>query len=288
MKFIQTICFSLTMSLMAFFASCENNDDIITENEDPTQETDISFLSYNTLQIKETISNDTPSPVTLTQMYNYEDGKLVDCVSTQTYTAIENFEISHYISLLYSPKQVSIHHDDNQTSIYTLNDKGYATKCVIKDANNNARHYTFKYHVSNKGKHYLSEIQETMDNGTPYSSIKLAYDKYPNIQVTQTIEDFEQTYECLLNEEASHANIFKIPSLFLSEMHPISQHDIAYHGEILGEHFDYLMSRAYVKDSTEGITYTYKIDPTSMSMSCEAITCYKGKLFTRSISYNAY
>ena len=88
------------------------------------------------------------------------------------------------------------------------------------------------------------------------------------------------------------ANISEIPSLFITDMYPLSMHAVAIYGKILGEPANYLITQLIPDsngESEETTTYTYTLDNRGIVTSCHAVVRHirngYEQDYTRTVNY---
>lgn len=90
----------------------------------------------------------------------------------------------------------------------------------------------------------------------------------------------------------NNANISEIPSLFITDMYPLSMHAVAIYGKILGEPANYLITQLIPDsngESEETTTYTYTLDNRGIVTSCHAVVRHirngYEQDYTRTVNY---
>ena len=177
-------------------------------------------------------------------------------------------------------------------STYPLNDKGYATTCTSQDMAGNTRTYTFSYLINTEDKYYLENITERLDNGKEYSSITIDYNNFRALRIQQKVDAFEHNSTATTPSGDEIANISEIPSLFITDMYPLSMHAVAIYGKILGEPANYLITQLIPDsngESEETTTYTYTLDNRGIVTSCHAVVRHirngYEQDYTRTVNY---
>lgn len=254
------IMFSLL--LLGGLAACsdDNNGSDTPEPEPSTYPT----TPFSKIELKEVIESDA-QPVTATHTYLYNSaGRLTSYTGKQSFTAgDELFEIENTTTVEYKDHQAVITDEAGTVSTYTLNDKGYATTCTSQDMAGNTRTYTFSYLINTEDKYYLENITEKLDDGKEYSFITIDYSNFRALRIQQKVDTFEHNSTATTPSDNEIANISEIPSLFITDMYPLSMHAVAIYGKILGEPANYLITQLIPDsngESEETTTYTYTLD----------------------------
>lgn len=192
----------------------------------------------------------------------------------------------------YKDHQAVITDEAGTISTYTLNDKGYATTCTSQDMAGNTRTYTFSYLINTEDKYYLENITERLDNGKEYSSITIDYNNFRALRIQQKVDAFEHNSMATTPSGDEIANISEIPSLFITDMYPLSMHAVAIYGKILGEPANYLITQLIPDsngESEETTTYTYTLDNRGIVTSCHAVVRHirngYEQDYTRAVNY---
>ena len=265
------IMFSLL--LLGGLAACsdDNNGSDTPESEPSTYPT----TPFSKIELKEVIESDA-QPVTATHTYLYNSaGRLTGYTGKQSFTAgDELFEIENTTTVEYKDHQAVITDEAGTVSTYTLNDKGYATTCTSQDMAGNTRTYTFSYLINTEDKYYLENITEKLDDGKEYSFITIDYSNFRALRIQQKVDTFEHNSTATTPSDNEIANISEIPSLFITDMYPLSMHAVAIYGKILGEPANYLITQLIPDsngESEETTTYTYTLDNRGIVTSCHAV-----------------
>ena len=86
--------------------------------------------------------------------------------------------------------------------------------------------------------------------------------------------------------------VSEIPSLFITDMYPLSMHAVAIYGKILGEPANYLITQLIPDsngESEETTTYTYTLDNRGIVTSCHAVVRHirngYEQDYTRTVNY---
>lgn len=244
---------------------------------------------YYKIELSETLTDASPW-VNRTQTFIYEKGRIINYITHQSFQSGDSFEMQTETQICYNERQATVRDDAENVFTYTLNDKGYAISCIQQEGGGGKRTYTFSYSTDTKGKHYLQSITETMDgNDKPYSTIRIDYsDDYQTLQITQQVDNFQQTYLANAPTRNMNANISEIPNLFLTELYPLSRHSAAIYGKLLGDTYDNLVTKIIPGDSSdskETVTYSYKISKEGLVTLCQETIHSNEKEYKRNIRY---
>lgn len=229
-----------------------------------------------------------PEKVTTVQQFNYTDGKLIQHVTTQTYTDLLNQgKYTHTVStsLAYEPGKVIITDDTGIVSTYLLNDYGYAASCTRKEPGGNVRTYLFNYSPAEDG--ILAGIKEDI-NENPYSEISITAISSDIMRITEKSNNYQGTFTTTVNDlypGISNAKS-RLPYLFLTERYPLSLHVEAYYAHILGEPLSTLPGYQSIEDSDEITTYSYKSDSNGYVTSCAMQTNNSNGSWSRYVEYS--
>ena len=275
----------LSLLLLGGLTACsdDNNGSDTPESEPSTYPT----TSFSKIELKEVIESDA-QPVTSTHTYLYNSaGRLAGYTGKQSFTAGgELFEMENTTTVEYKEHQAVITDEAGTVSTYTLNDRGYATNCISQDIAGNTRTYTFSYLTNTEGKYYLENITEKLNDGKEYSSVTIDYSNFRALRIQQKVDTFEYNSTATTPSGDELANTSEIPSLFITEIYPLSMHAAAIYGKILGEPFHTMITKIIPDQNEEGneiTTYTYTLDERGIVTSCKAETSYLDKYgYTRS------
>lgn len=120
----------------------------------PSTETALPYPFPNSTIGKSAYEAGVPT-VTTTQTYSYSQGQLTGFTIVQSYSVQgEPMCIENAASVTYSEHQAVVTDNFGNVSVYTLDDKGYATSCTRQE-NGTVRTYTFSYFTAPEGKYYL-------------------------------------------------------------------------------------------------------------------------------------
>lgn len=247
-------------------------------------------VAFQMIELTEIYESDA-QPVTSTQTYLFDkNGRLEHSATTQTIHLSEPFEMKNNYQITYGAQQVTITDESGNSSVYTLNDEGYAIHCIRQEKGGNIRNYTFTYQIDEDGLHLLSKITEDLPNEKDFSGIELKYQSPSSIYIIYHIGDFSQNYLVKTDELESKRlkNDSEIPFLFLAELHPLSMHLPALYGKFLGEPPRYLYTEIKPENneqSNERVEYKYTLDTNGLATSCQITTNSYGENFKRTISY---
>lgn len=178
---MRKIIFALSLLLLGMTA-CDNNED--PDNGKPNG--NYPTVSFSKIQLSEDSSIEGTPTVTTTQTYLYNQGRVTDFNTLQKYTvAGETTEMKSATTIVYDDNHQAIVTDEyGNVSTYTLNDKGYATKCIRQEMGT-TRTYTFSYIINTEDKYYLKKITESTKEGEIYASIDVDYEIYRALRITQ-------------------------------------------------------------------------------------------------------
>ena len=244
--------------------------------------------NFSQIKLSEIKTGDA-QPVTLTQTYDYEAGRIASFTSLQKFAAGgESFEIENITDVVYEDHKVIVTDEINNVSTYTLNDKGYAVSCVRQEMDGKVRSYTFSYLTNTAGKYFLKNITEILNGDRIYSTINIDYNNYRALRITQQVDVYEQTYIASTPADNEIANTSEIPFLFLTELYPLSFHATAIYGKLLGDTYNTLITQLAPEENTESnetTTYSYSLDQRSIITSYKEFTKSYGKDYVRTVNY---
>lgn len=242
-------------------------------------------LPYQSLTIKEVMPSDAQN-MTLTQTFDCTEGKLTGYTGKQTYAPFD-FELTNHSTILYKDNQAIVTNEDNAISTYTLNTYGYATQCIRQEGGGDERTYTFYYEIGSENKHYLKEINEILPDGQSFSSIKIERDDNHSISsIRRQIETNVQNYRTVGDIGEEKKNLSEIPHPFLVESHPLSMHQEALYGKLLGEPCPMMKKQIKPDNSEENVTYEFSNDKEGWFTSCKITTIRDKEKYTRNITYS--
>ncbi len=244
--------------------------------------------NFSQIKLSELKTGDA-QPVTLTQTYDYEAGRVASFISLQKFAAGgESFEIENITNVVHEDHKVIVTDETNNVSTYTLNDKGYAVSCIRQEMDGKVRSYTFSYLTNTAGKYFLKNITETLNGDRIYSTINIDYNSYRALRITQKVDVYEQTYIANTPADAETANTSEIPFLFLTELYPLSLHATAIYGKLLGDTYNTLITQLAPEENTESnetTTYSYSLDQRGIITSYKELTKSYGKDYVRTVNY---
>jgi len=226
-------------------------------------------------------------PVTTTQTYDYETGRLTSFTSKQYFVSGEPVEMKSITQIVYEKNKAIVTDDYGYISTYTLNDKGYAISCVRQEGTS-IRSYTFSYLINADGKCFLKNITETLDGNQPYATINIDYNSYRELHITQLVDIYKQSYTATTPADEEIINTSEIPFRFLTELYPLSFHTAAIYGKLLGDSYNTLITRLKPDDNSEShetTTYSHKINTEGIVTSCRETTNSYGKDYIRTVNY---
>lgn len=225
--------------------------------------------------------------VTSVQNYNYTDGKLMQHVTTQTYTDLKDKgRYTHTVStsIAYEPGKVIITDDTGTVSTYQLNDYGYAVSCTRNEPAGSVRTYLFKYAPADDG--VLAEIKESID-GSPYSEILLATPSVGTVHISEKLNNYKGTFIATVNDDYPGISNgqSRLPWLYLAERYPLSLHVEAYYAHILGEPLSTLPGYLTIEGSDEITTFSYQTNSSNYVTSCAVRTSVSNQSWSRYVEY---
>ncbi len=281
---MRKIIFALSL-LFVGMTACDNNED--PDNGKPNG--NYPTISFSKIQLSEDSSIEGTPTVTTTQTYLYNQGRVTDFNTLQKYTvAGETTEMKSATTIVYDDNHQAIVTDEyGNVSTYTLNDKGYATKCIRQEVST-TRTYTFSYIINTEDKYYLKKITESTKEGEIYASIDVDYEIYRALRITQKVDTYEQKYTATTSPDNEIANLSEIPCLFLAELYPMSLHSAALYGKLLGEPFDTLITQIIPDGNAvnnEITHYSYKTNSNGIVTSCNETINSGGSDYYRTVKY---
>ena len=277
----------ISILVLSTFSACSDETESIIE-EPPTldngteseEKDSVPTFLYTTLSVKEEKPSDAQT-ITLTQTFNYKENKLNSFQSVQSYTAVEPFELKNETTISYQNNKAIIT-DGYNTSIYLLNEFGYATQCIRNEGRSDERKYIFKYALNEYNWHYLNQIEEYLSDGKLYSKVILEPNE-EGIMITQEIESFKQNY---ITNTSNDINISGIPHPFLVDLHPLSMHTAALYGRLIGEPSLNMITKVTPEGSEENVGYSFEKNDEGWFTSCKITTINEKYRHTRKINYN--
>ena len=277
----------ISILVLSTFSACSDETESIIE-EPPTldngteseEKDSVPTFLYTTLSVKEEKPSDAQT-ITLTQTFNYKENKLNSFQSIQSYTAVEPFELKNETTISYQNNKAIIT-DGYNTSIYLLNEFGYATQCIRNEGRSDERKYIFKYALNEYNWHYLNQIEEYLTDGKLYSKVILEPNE-EGIMITQEIESFKQNY---IANTLNDINISGIPHPFLVDLHPLSMHTAALYGRLIGEPSLNMITKVTPVGSEENVGYSFEKNDEGWFTSCKITTIHQKYRYTRKINYN--
>lgn len=260
------------------FAACSDDDEGDIPNNAPYPTT-----AFSRIELSEEKKEVGVPTVTTTHTFQYNKGRLTTFNTLQSYMVVgEPIEIGLNTNVTYSDHQAVVIDDNGITATYTLNDKGYAVSCELKEVSV-VRNYTFEYLVNTEDKHYLSEISESINN-VPYSSINIEFGNFRNLHITLKVDTYEYDYIATTPANEEIANVSDIPCLFLADLYPLSNHTAALYGKLLGDPYDVLITQIIADGNDDGKTiYDYKLNKEEIVTSCSESVEHYGSI--RTVNY---
>lgn len=275
----------ILLLLLVAMTSCE-------EEEEPSYghpKGNYPATSFTQIQLSEVSPYEPGAPaVTTTQTYLFYNGLLTDYTTLQNYTVVnEKVEIKNRTTISYNDREVTVTDDAGNVSTYTLNDDGYAVKCIRQETGT-TRTYTFSYLVNTENEYYLENITESINEGKVYASIEIDYNNNRALRITQKVDAYEQIYTATTPADNEIANLSQIPCLFLTELYPLNLHSAALYGKLLGEPFPALITEIIPDgnaESNETVSYTYQTNAQGIVTSCTEVTNSYGTKYDRILNY---
>lgn len=245
--------------------------------------------SFAKIQLSEVSPYEPGAPaVTTTQTYLFYNGLVTDYATLQNYTVVnEKVEIKNRTTISYNDREVTVTDDAGNVSTYTLNDDGYAVKCIRQETGT-TRTYTFSYFVSTEKEHYLENITESIGEREVYASIEIDYNNNRVLRITQKVDAYKQIYTATTPANNEIANLSQIPCLFLTELYPLNLHSAALYGKLLGEPFHALITQIIPDgnaESNETVSYTYQTNAQGIVTACTEVTNSYGTKYSRTVNY---
>lgn len=241
---------------------------------------------FSKIELSEVKTGDA-QPVTTTQTYDYETGRLTKFTSKQSFMSGEYVEMKSITQVVYENHKAIVTDDYGHISTYTLNDKGYATSCIRQEGNS-ARYYTFSYLINADGNYFLKNATESLDGSKVYSTINIDYSSRRELHITQLVDSYEQSYTATTPSNNEMSNTPEIPFRFLAELYPLSFHTTAIYGKLLGDPYNILVTQLKPdenSESNETTTYIYKFDKKDVDLSCEEVTNSYGTNYVHTVDY---
>lgn len=265
---------------VAFLAACNG------DGED-WQGADYPVTPCSEIALSETVQDDAQA-VTLSKTYLYAAGRLESYTMTQLIHATEPVELEARTRLHYAEGEAVATDDYGNTWTYQLNENGYAQSCLCQEGGGTQRSYTFGYHTDAEGRHLLESLTEVLDDGTEYASLHIDYTDMNALRIAHRVDGYEQ--EFILSADASEpvANPWALPDLFLSELYPLSLHQPAWYGKLLGDAYGQLYTTLEPTDNAESgerTTYSYQLDGEARPTACVQTTVSYGQTYTRRLDY---
>ena len=265
--------------------ACSDSD----EGSDIPDDPKYPVTNFSKIELKEVKTGDGSPLVTVTQTYNYNAGRLTDFTIMQSFVAGgESFEMENTTNVIYEDHKAIVTDEINNVSTYTLDDNGYAIRCVRQETNGKTRSYTFDYLINTEGKYFLKTITETLNGNQPYSTINIDYSNFRALRITEQVDSYKQTYTASTSVGNEIANKSEIPFLFLVELYPLSLHTAAIYGKFLGDAYNTLITQLVPDgngESNETTTYTYDFTKEGIDILCKEVTNSYGEDYVRTVEY---
>lgn len=235
--------------------------------------------------ITEMKTSDAQSTTTVLS-YAFENGLIDFFESRQIFdiyylnVRTESDEVVQTTTVAHEGSVVTMTESNGNINIYQLDEHGFATSCERREWGGTVRTYDFDY-VINEGQTMLSSVTEYI-NGEEFSSIEIRYSG-TETHVTRYINDCELAYTVSASGDGVIANTRKLPMLFLAEMHPLSLHQPALYGCMLGYPSGILGGKVTPDENLYGecVEYIYTADSKGYPTNCKIRTTSDGYTYTR-------
>ena len=265
--------------MLAVLTSCSE--------EETWENADYPVTPWSVVEFSEVITDDT-QPVTLTKTFLYTQGRLETYAMTQQFQAVEPVELSSHTYVSYEKGEAVAIDEYGNIWTYRLDEEGYALSCLYQEKSGAQRSYAFAYYIDEEGRHLLQRLSEVLDDGSEYASLYINYTDEQALRITQYVNGEEQEYMLSSTPEHVVANVSQLPDLFLAELYPLSNHQPAYYGKLLGDAYGQLytvLELAGKDESGERTTYAYLTDKEGRIVGCRQTTVSEGETYTREWKY---
>lgn len=241
-------------------------------------------LPYQSLTLSEVWKSDA-QPVTLTQQFDCTEGHLTRYTARQSIQADnETVLLETTTDLTYRDSLATATDDRGNTYLYVLNIDGYATRCLLNEGTDRQRSYTFDYLVNSEQQYFLRSMVEQLADGTEHSRIEIENSSFRQLLLTHTVGGVTQRYRLNNTAQSEIANAAQVPCLFLTELHPLSEHLPALYGKLLGE-----PAKVMIEQVDAGgdhlLHYSYQLDNNGWPTSVIATVAHFGTATTHAVAY---
>lgn len=225
--------------------------------------------------------------VTTLQTFLFSQGRLTDYTTEQSYSVQgERMSMENAASVTYGERQAVVADECGNVSTYLLDDRGYAISCTRQETVT-TRTYSFSYFTTPEGNCYLEKITERINNEA-YASIEIDYSNDRELRIIHQVDAHTTAYTATTSANDRAGNGTEVPSLFLSELYPLSLHTAACYGKLLGEPFPLPIERIVPDgnaESKEVTEYIYTFDKRNALTSCKEVTNSYGTNYVRTVNY---
>jgi hypothetical protein len=240
---------------------------------------------HSKIELKQTDSEAGTPDVTTTRTFLFTDeGDLRSFTVRHDYSVGDEGEET-VSTVTRTEGTVTIDNGRGSVAVYTLGDNGCAASCVLTEGSS-VRNYTFEYVKNALGQPLLSRMTETM-RGNATGSVALDYRADNSVRITATESEYTFYYIATPAAEAKTLlpNSSLIPCLFVVKRYPLSFHEAAYYGRLLGAQHTYLIGSIRPEGMDEEVAYTYETDDEGIVTRCRETTTNRGRPYTRTVDY---
>lgn len=230
-----------------------------SEEEDGWMEINIPQPEMSQMVWKENMQTDECN-VLKTDEFLYKNGMLESRLTSQSFMGQA---IEYKVTANYAKQTATFTTSTGNTSVYTLNAEGYATRCIYTSSSQ-TREYQFTYTNG-----YLTQLHESID-GMEFAKLTLNYRNGDLISVFSN--DNQINYQA-----GSVVNYYHLPCLDLLETYPLSFHQEAIYARLLGKPTQHLITHTAPEgNSGEYTDYTYEFDAQEKPVAIHKQTIYRG------------
>lgn len=264
-------------TILAVLTACEDGND-----------SDDYPAACSKIQLSEESPYEANVPtVTTVQTFLFSQGRLTDYTTVQGYSIQgEQMSMKNATSVTYNERQAVVADDFGNVSTYLLDNRGYAISCTRRESVA-TRTYSFSYFTTPEGNCYLEKITEQI-NGKVYASINIDYSNRRELRIARQVDTHTAAYTATTSANNETDSGTGVPSLFLSQLYPLSLHTAAFYGKLLGEAFPMLIERIVPDgkaESKEVTEYAYTFDKHNALISCKEVTNSYGTNYVRTVNY---